>query len=74
MRGANRSGAGAKEPAIVLYDPGSELRLVGGREKRRAKITNGMEKCPETRAHFRIREAEPDLSQDSEEERKEGRR
>ena len=35
-------GRGGEEPATVC-DPGSELRL-GGREKRRAKIINGMEK------------------------------
>ena len=37
-------GRGAEEPApAVVRDPGSEVRL-GGRENRRSKIINGMQK------------------------------
>ena len=42
MQGTNRSGVGGEKR--LLCDPGSELQLVGGREKRRAKIVNRMGK------------------------------
>ena len=43
MQGTNRSGE--EEEKALLCDPGSELRLqIGGREKRRAKKINDMEK------------------------------
>ena len=43
MQGTNRRGQGERRAWYVLCDPGSELRL-GGREHRRAKTVNGMEK------------------------------
>ena len=46
MQGTNRSGEGGEKS--LLCDPGSELRL-GGREKGRAKIINGMENLSDLR-------------------------
>ena len=42
FEGKNRSGEGGGKPltSIQQCDPGSELRLIGGREKRRANIYN----------------------------------
>ena len=46
MQGTNRSGNGGGGGKSLLGDPGCESRL-GGREKRRAKIINGIQEKSE---------------------------
>ena len=55
MQVTNRSGVGGEKR--LLCDPGSELQLVGGREKRRAKIVNrmGKKRQNKTRAELFLR-------------------
>ena len=48
MRGTNRSGGGEGERRAYYVTSDLEVRL-GGREKRRAKIVNGMEKNKQAR-------------------------
>ena len=44
-RDKNARGKGERSLILLICDPGSELRLlIGGRENRRAKMINGMEK------------------------------
>ena len=52
MQGTNRSGQGGEKS--LLCDPGSELRL-GGRENRRAKTINGMEKKKKKKTRMKPR-------------------